>query len=401
MIMKSYQYITNTFFIIAVSVMAVCFGSVGIAFAQEISVDFGGGPLFSEADFLPGDAEVRTFTVSNLSADTKEVRLRTLSEANSGLAEVLMVEIERSGGLEYFNDTLLELFNRDFVALGTIAPGAIVDFDMSATFLPNSGNGYQGGTAAFAICVGFSGTNENCVTDTTDPGGNGGGGGGGSTSLVDTDDEDLPEGQIAGESTSTAPVGTLFTGPQVRNFIDLVRGMVLGDTATATTSTSSLPSTDEITRTQAQGTDTVADVLSGISCTLVWLLLLAAISLSWSLFEDRLGKRSYAFAPFFLRNAVFSFVYVIALVALEYFGILETFWWVFAGAWALMTGADYLFHKALEEAWSTRKRNLYYAGTALICALIGIFTSLLCVWMPFLAITLVSAVLFFIDDQRE
>ncbi len=364
---------------------------VSLASAQEIEVDYGGGPLFSEADFLPGDAEVRTFTVENLSGSDKEVRLRTISESNSGLAEVLRIIIKETGGPEYFNDTLLELFIQDFVSLGNIASGETISFDVDATFLPDSDNNYQGGTAGFAVCVGFAGTNENCVTDTSTPGDNNDGGGG-------NNDDDLPEGRIAGESTSTSPVPTFLNGPSVTDFIDFIRGSVLGDMAEATSSTSTASFADEgIAETEENKALALADPFFA-NCTFIWLLFLVVISFLWSLFTDRPRKQSVAMVTFLIRNAVFSLLYVIALVVFNYFERLEEFWWIFAGAWAIATAFDYFSHKKLVELWSAKKRNLYYAVAGLIGALLGLFTPILCVWMPFAVIAVVSAVLHFIDE---
>src|SRR5690606_30644512 len=121
---------------------------------------------------------------------------------------------------------------------------------VSATFLPHAGNGYQGGNAGFVFCVGFGGENENCVSDAStpdDPGG-GDGGGGERISLSDRDGggPNTPEGEVEGVATSTLPQN-VFDGVQafVRPFFDQIGGMVLGDTATATTSTSTIPENEE------------------------------------------------------------------------------------------------------------------------------------------------------------
>ena len=192
--MTIHSHITNihSFTILLLFVLFV--GYAQSASAQAIDVDYGGGPLFSEADFLPGDTVERSFMVENLWDVEQEVPRRTLDESDTGLAEVVQVGIERAGGILYFEDTLEQLFGEDYVSLGMVNPGATVEFTMGATFLPDSGNGYQGGTAGFAVCVGFAGENENCVAD-TEPGGyaqgsyGGGGGGGGGSGGVGVEEE--------------------------------------------------------------------------------------------------------------------------------------------------------------------------------------------------------------------
>lgn len=407
--MTSYRHILHilvsaTFFLL----VSFC-AFAGTASAQEIDVDYGGGPLFSEADFLPGDAEVRTFTVENLSGTQQEVRLRTVNESNTGLAEVLWMRVAKTAGAEYFNDTLLQLFAQDYVVLGSIGTGATEEYVIAATFLPQSGNGYQNGTAGFALCVGFAGDNENCVTDTDpNPGGyaqgsyNGGGGNGENISLTPSNDpdDDLPEGQIAGESTTTVPTVDRGGMPAsiAQPFIDFVRGMVLGESADATTSTStevSQSSTDEAA--DAEEATGMPSVASQTSCTFAWLFLLAVILWSWSMFEDRLGRNANMFGAFFFRNSIFSALYVLALIAFYYFGVLEVFWWMFAGVWAVMAAADYFFHHRIFDLWDPRNRNIYYALASGVLALIGFFTPLLCVWIPFACIVAVSAVLIATD----
>lgn len=411
--MTTYQHILQALTITALSLCVLFFGFVGTAFAQEIDVDYGGGPLFSNADFLPGDTEVRTFTVENLSETQQEVRLRTVNESNTGLAEVVHMQIEAQAGAEYFDDTLLQLFAVNFVSLGNIDVGDTEQFVIGATFLPDSGNGYQSGSAGFALCVGFAGDNENCVTDTDPgPGGyaqgsyDGGNGNGESISLTPSndsdDDDDLPPGQIAGESTTTPPtffddIGTAVAQP----FIDFVRGAVLGDTASATTSSSTEVEIEEGTDEEDESVvDAVLgsiDDLGDSGCTLLWLALLVAISVSWSLIEDILGKARAQFGRFFVRNIVFGGIYLALLVLSSALGFLDTIWWLFALAWAIFTGFDYYLHNLALDLWSPQMRNIYFFVTSLVIALLGYFTPLLCVWIPFVGIMLVSAILYAVD----
>lgn len=385
------------------------FGFAGFASAQEINVNYGGGPLFSEADFLPGDAEVKSFTVENLSGASKEVRLRTINESDTGLAEAITVSIERTPDTEYFNDTLKDLFDQSFVSLGTVNDGSTVTYTVRATFLPSAGNGYQGGEAGFAFCVGFAGDNENCVTDTNpdspDDDTNDDDDGGNNkkisyTSDPEPDPDDGPDGRVEGESTSTSQTATIFNNPITTDFIDFVRGSVLGEMATATTSTSTMQNID--------GNDdpkVIDELPSGIAlatgmfdnCTFVWLLLLILISLSWSLFADKLGKQASVLGVFFTRNLIFSVVYVLLLSLGLYFGLLDTVWFIFAGAWAIMTGIDYYFHKLTAEVWNGHSRNIYFAGAGLLLAVLGFATPLVCVWVPFAAIALISTLLLFLD----
>lgn len=168
-----------TLFVPIALATAGLFGMHAPAFAEVISVNFGGGALFNETGLLPGDTKIQSFTVENHSDENQHVGLRTINESDSGLASAIEVRIW-SGVGNYFSGTLHELFDLNYAELGTLPQGSSETFSMSATFRPSAGNDYQNKGAGFDLCVGFVGGEENCMASTGEPGGQNPGTGGGS-----------------------------------------------------------------------------------------------------------------------------------------------------------------------------------------------------------------------------
>jgi hypothetical protein len=375
--------------------IAGCFWSIflNVAFAQGLDVQFEQNPLFSEMNIVPGETLSRTVTVTNNGTSTEYVYISAEHVYFGGLEETMALVIG-DGATTYFNDSFLAFFSPDPVALGTLAGnGAARTYTFTASLNESVGNDYQNKSMGFDIVVGFE--NGESVADT-------GRSGGGKKELRDgSENANSPEGQVAGESTS-APglVTTLFDSAVSRPIIDLLRGAVLGAMATATAATSSAAGVDDGSGTQSQqfpGITAVTGALDDIDCTFTWLVLLVVISFTWSLVDDLIKHKGKIFWRFFVRNAVFSGVYLAGLITSAVFGVLEAVWWLFAGVWGIAAVADYVFHRFLDSQWSAQGRNIFFAACGFVALLFGYFTDILCVWVPFLLISLISAVLIFLD----
>lgn len=375
--------------------LACFFGAASVASAQTIDVVFASDPLFAgTADpLMPGDTITRSFTVTNNSSDIETVYVRTLNDSDTNdLADALAVSITDASG-EVYSGQLSDLFARDNKSdsppLGDLAPSESRAYDMNVTFAPQAGNTYQNGTAAFDLCIGFDGGNENCITGTGTPDDTDGGGGGGGGDNPDNDD-DPPPGIIAGESTSTPT----FTNTVIDPVVNFVRAAVLGESTTTDTGTSTSVETYEPVVTR---TGSAAGVfLSNEYCTLWWLLLLVLISCAWSFYEDRYRNGSAASIALFNRNAIASGVYVIVLFLAELLGFLAGFWWVFAAAWGVMMIVDYRAHQAI-PGWTAASRNLFFASAAGLFILTSFLFDFPCTWLPFFFVLVASGLLYFLD----
>lgn len=381
-------------------VAAAMFAFGATAYAQTIEVTFESDPLFAGGStVMPGDTLSRFFTVENTGGDTRTAYVRTVNDTQTGnLAAALLVTISEQGGATVYSGTLLDMFNRDTdndaIPLGTSAAGNSQTYDFAVTFDPVSGNDYQNATAGFDLCVGFEGGNENCVTGSGNPS-SGGGGGGGSNDDDDADD-DLPPGIIAGESTSTGPF--TFASSIVEPVTDFVRGNILGEGTTTDDTEGTVPTTTatESDMTVSRTSSPTAIFVNGEFCTLWWLLLLALMSFGWSFFEDRYRNTGTAFATLFSRQLIFTGGYVLLLFLFFVLGALETFWWLFAAAWAAMTIVDYRAHQEI-GGWSPMHRNIFFAVASALLILTSFLFGFPCVWWPFLIVLVASGLLYSLE----
>ena len=196
-------------------------------FAANLEVAFEKKPLFSESDFLPGDAVVRTVTVINHSTTTQNIITEAINvEDAGGLGAELDLTIKK-GTVELFNDTLSEFLRHGAVALSPLAEEASTTYTFFVAFNEDAGNGLQGASLGFDLCVGFEGGNRNCGNtaigseqDTNN--GNppiGGGGSGGTVPGTDSGG--------GGFVADPQPPGSLaITGIQAYAPIDLGPGVV-------------------------------------------------------------------------------------------------------------------------------------------------------------------------------
>ena len=375
------------------------FALPGISHAQVV-VDFETLPLFGETNFIPGDTVTKKVKVTNNYSETKNVYTELVNVSDGdGLGDVINVEI--IGG-NAFAATFASYDAAGKVNLGALSSGAAVIYSFKMTFQPAAGNEYQNDSLGFDLCVGLDGGEFECddFEDDTpnnpidpDPDGSGDGNGNGNptTSSTPNPDDEPTDNGTPGDLQDTF-FGGLGGGFPFGDFIGEVQGASTG-TDDAATSTGAEP-VGLVASVGAAG----SALLNSIDCTFFWLILLVVISMSWSTIEDRLGKNGGLFGVFFTRNVIFTIVYIIGLVIFQLMGMLESFQWIFAGMWTVMTAYDYWGHKKIADFWNSHRRNFYFGALALAFAALGLFTPLLCVWVPFVIVMLISTLLYFLDE---
>lgn len=157
--------------------------SPATVFAQNLNVQFEQTPLFSSANFLPGDTITRFVKVTNNSGETKKIGTKSISVVDpDNLGSALNLVIRKNGDVLY-NNLLSEFFAAGEVYLADQENGVLTQYDYTVGFVAESGNPYQGKALVFDIVVGFLTTEGGSTGGGSTSGGGGGsyGGGGGGT----------------------------------------------------------------------------------------------------------------------------------------------------------------------------------------------------------------------------
>lgn len=152
----------------------------GLAFAQDLQVNFETDPLFKKANFLPEETVSRWAVVSNNSGESKTIGLRVINQnpcSGSCLSEAINLSVKKegepaplySGSLEYF-------FGAGEVALSDLNNGESTKYYFLAEFDSSSGNNYQDKKAKFDVRIGFLG--EDSVSENVTYSSSSGAGGG-------------------------------------------------------------------------------------------------------------------------------------------------------------------------------------------------------------------------------
>lgn len=143
-------------------------------------------PLFKEANFLPGQEVVRWVEVTNKSAQSLPVGVEMTSLICSGsddyyLADKLNLIIKDKDSNKLYENFLTGFFSDGEKKIADLAAGNTEKYYFSITFLPESGDNYQGLEVGFNFQIGALGTEsiggEGSGGGTS--GGSTGGGGGG------------------------------------------------------------------------------------------------------------------------------------------------------------------------------------------------------------------------------
>ncbi len=160
----------------------------------NIVATFSSAPLFdapTTTTLAPTATQTGTITVTNNGVDTESVLLAAVATSSTGLAEAIELVVTEDGLVRY-TGTFADFFGTAFVPLSDIAPGANSTYTLTANFLSDSGNQYQGTTMAFDLKIGFA-----SGSGVTSPTGGGGSTGGSSPS----GNSNSPDGIVAGIAT--------------------------------------------------------------------------------------------------------------------------------------------------------------------------------------------------------
>jgi len=177
---KFTQILITSFFTI---IMIGCFTQSAIAAGAPLSVTFSSSPLFSEANFTPGNEVKRTVEVSNNSGSSQNIIVEaTNASDSSGLGDKLNLVIKEGDATRY-SGTLGAFLRVGEVSLSPLSNTSDTTYSFGVTFDGSAENNLQGKNLGFDLCVGFQGGQTQCGI-TVISGENGGGGAGISGSMV-------------------------------------------------------------------------------------------------------------------------------------------------------------------------------------------------------------------------
>jgi hypothetical protein len=167
------------------AIMAIAgFANVAFAGPVPLSVTFSATPLFSEANFLPGNEVIRTVGVSNNSGATQNVIVEAVNAANTdGLGNKLNLVI-KEGNIPLYTGTLGAFLSAGEISLSSLLSGSSTVYSFGVTFVSDAGNDLQNKTLGFDLCIGFNGGMMNCGTEISGEGNTGGGGASGARGTV-------------------------------------------------------------------------------------------------------------------------------------------------------------------------------------------------------------------------
>lgn len=208
---RFYQKLIITFTAIVVGL----FGLAQTAAAASLDVVFEQEPLFSEANFLPGDAVQRYVQVTNNSGVALDIAVQSSDISDPDLLGDQIELVVKEGATELFSGSLTDFFDvsagpLDAMFLSSLADGASTQYDFFATFKPETGNDYQEDSLSFDLTFGSIGESDN--------GGGGpvqtfGGPGGGGLPKFIPDFVPPENGEVGGVNTTTPPGGPLAYNP--------------------------------------------------------------------------------------------------------------------------------------------------------------------------------------------
>jgi hypothetical protein len=141
-----------------------------------VELEGGGAPLFSEANFVPGQSVTRWVNVTNNSSETKTSGVQATYNSDCSencLSDQLELEISDGGSPLYGPVSLTQFFEDGQQKLSDLSSGSSQKYYFKITFLPNAGNQYQGKQVEFDFDIGLF------AQETGETGGGSGGGGGG------------------------------------------------------------------------------------------------------------------------------------------------------------------------------------------------------------------------------
>ena len=178
--MKCPKHTKYIFLVLAVVAASLFTVAPVLADLNNLVVEFENTPLFSGANFLPGDGIKRYIRVTNNTEASKSIAVKAINITDlEDFGDVLRMLI-KEGSTTHFDDTLSAFFDAGEMSLSEVGSGNTTQYDFTVTFEEGAGDTYQGKTLGFDILIGFQGESGGGGSNT---GGSGGGGGGGSALL--------------------------------------------------------------------------------------------------------------------------------------------------------------------------------------------------------------------------
>lgn len=127
--------------------------------------------LFPESEiWYPGRVLTRTFSIKNISGETKSVSMQASRQtSDNSLEKVMLVEIVHSGERVWGKDTLEKFYDAGRIDLENFAHNELRDYDFTVE-MTDVGNEYQNKKSQFDFTLGFW-EEPASVTPTPTPGG--------------------------------------------------------------------------------------------------------------------------------------------------------------------------------------------------------------------------------------
>ncbi len=144
----------------------------------DLVVDFENTPLFSEANFAPGNTVTRFIKVINNTLTSQKIGMEAIKQNNpDALAEQFDLLITQ-GAATVYHKSLKDFFSDGQIFLTSLDAGAQTQYDLAMTLSSGTGNDFQNKQVGFDLVVGFigdeGGTTDNPGTPTNTSGGGGG-----------------------------------------------------------------------------------------------------------------------------------------------------------------------------------------------------------------------------------
>ncbi|MDD5146322.1 MAG: fibronectin type III domain-containing protein [Candidatus Pacebacteria bacterium] len=125
-------------------------------------VQFEKTPLFSEANFLPGNILTRWAKVTNNDTTSHKIAAETINETDPDhFASQLDLTIKEAS-TTLFSGTLADFFAVGEKILSDLPAGQTTQYDFTIAFKPGADNNYQGKTLGFDMIIGFQGGETSC-----------------------------------------------------------------------------------------------------------------------------------------------------------------------------------------------------------------------------------------------
>lgn len=174
--MKCRKHTKYIFLVIAVVAASLFAAAPVLADPDDLVVEFENTPLFSGANFLPGDGIERYVRVTNNTGESKNIAVEAINITDlEDFGDVLHMLIKEDS-TTHFDDTLSAFFAAGEISLSEVGSGgSTTQYDFTVTFDGGAGDVHQGKSLGFDILIGFQGESGGGGSST---GGNGGGGGG-------------------------------------------------------------------------------------------------------------------------------------------------------------------------------------------------------------------------------